>query len=199
MASGVILLFHIIGAIGIALKPDLFLQTTVFNLILSAIMVFWFAEVNLKSGLVLISIACAAFIIEVIGVKSGMPFGTYYYGEHLGPKVLDVPLVIGLNWVMLLYCCNVVFEKQSPVTSAFSSATLMVLLDYIMEQNVEKLGFWFWKNSVIPFQNYLSWFLISLVFSVVLRKGMSIKQNSVAITLYVVQILFFVYCYFIIR
>src|SRR5689334_23098853 len=37
---------------------------------------------------------------EVIGVATGAIFGAYSYGEVLGFKLLEVPLIIGLNWVV---------------------------------------------------------------------------------------------------
>lgn len=197
-AIGILILFHVIGAVGIKLNPGLFLQASMFNLILSAVLVFWFSGLNSRSAIFLIVLAVAAFVIEVIGVTTEMPFGSYVYGENLGPKLMGVPLIIAVNWVMLLYCCNVVFVKQSVYAAALYSALLMILLDYIMEQNVEKLGFWFWKNSVIPFQNYVSWFVISFVFSIFIRKWMELKPNKPALALYVIQIVFFTYCYFVI-
>ena len=46
-----------------------------------------------------------AFVIglvtEIIGVNTGLLFGTYSYSSILGPKLFNVPLIIGLNWVML--------------------------------------------------------------------------------------------------
>jgi len=198
ISSGVIVLFHIIGAIGIKVKPELFLQTSFFNLCLSAVLVFWNGKPDGKQALVLMGLMLLAFIIEVIGVTTGFPFGTYYYGSNLGPKIFDVPLIIGVNWILLLYCTNIVFLKYPWFTSALYSAVLMVLLDFVMEQNVEKLGFWFWQDSMIPFINYVSWFFISFVFAVVIKKWTELKSNATAITLYITQILFFVYCYFVI-
>lgn len=196
--SAVIIVFHIIGAIGIKFKPELFLHASFFNLLLSAVMVFWFSVLNLKGVFVLTGLSILAFAIEVIGVKTHYPFGVYWYGSNLGPKILDVPLIIGVNWILLLYCCNTIFLKKSIYQALIYSSALMVLHDYIMEQNVEKLGFWFWKDSIIPFQNYFSWFCISLIFSFIIRKSVELTKNTTAIVLYITQVLFFVYCYFVI-
>lgn len=134
----------------------------------------------------------------MVGVSTGNLFGSYKYGNNLGPKLLDVPMIIGVNWVLLLYCCNVIFRDQKILPAAFYSAICMVLLDFLMEQNVEKLGFWFWDNHVIPFQNYLSWFIISFVFTLIIRKLLKPEENKVAVIFYIVQIVFFAYCYFVI-
>lgn len=199
IASGVIVLFHCIGAVGIKLYPQLFLQKSLYNLVLSAFLVFLFSGLKQKDFFILTGLAGVSFLIEVIGVKTEIPFGSYWYGIYLGPKLFNVPLIIGINWIMLLYCCNVIFRKQPFFIGAVGSAALMVLLDYIMEQNVEKLGFWFWKDSIIPFQNYVAWFSISLLFSIIIKKYIEIKSNGAAITLYLTQLVFFLYCYILIK
>ena len=52
-----------------------------------------------------VSLALATtFIIEIIGVKTGIPFGTYEYDPaRLGPTLLQVPLLIPFAWFMMLY------------------------------------------------------------------------------------------------
>lgn len=197
-AIGIIILFHVIGAIGIKMNPSFFLQTSIYNLLLSVVLVFTFSRMQLRTALVFIALAVVAYCIEVIGVRYHFLFGDYFYGCNLGPKILEVPLIIAINWILLLYCCNVIFSGYSFVQAAFYSSVLMVLLDFLMEQNVEKLGFWFWKDHLIPFRNYVSWFLISFLFSLIIRKQEKLPNNPVATALYITQIVFFVYCYFVI-
>lgn len=192
------IIFHIIGAIGIKLYPDVFLKASVFNLMLSVFCVFAFSKLKTNNFLLLGLLALLALIIEIVGVSTGLPFGSYYYGNNLGPKLFNVPLIIGVNWILLLYCCNVLFREQNILVAAFYSAICMVLLDFLMEQNVEKLGFWFWENHVVPLQNYLAWFVISVLFTLVIRKYFKPEENKVAVVFYIVQVVFFAYCYFII-
>jgi putative membrane protein len=40
---------------------------------------------------------------------------------------------------------------------------LMTALDYFVEPVAMALGFWHWENDVIPLQNYMMWFITSLV------------------------------------
>ena len=42
------------------------------------------------------------FGVEVIGVETGLLFGDYEYGSGLGPKVLKVPMLMGVLWWILL-------------------------------------------------------------------------------------------------
>lgn len=196
LPSAIIILFHCIGAVGLIFAPFQFLKLSVFNLLLSAVMLFWKADLKPMHYLVILTIALLTFFIEVIGVYTGLPFGEYYYGTNLGPKLLDVPLIIGLNWIMLLFATHVILRKQSFYVSVIGASILMVILDVVIEQSVNKMGFWFWKDNQIPLANYVSWFCISLLLSLYIRKKMPLKENKAALTLYLTQISFFLFCLF---
>jgi uncharacterized membrane protein len=44
-------------------------------------------------------------LAEAVGVRTGLPFGEYAYADSLGPKVLDVPVIVPLAWLMMAYPC----------------------------------------------------------------------------------------------
>lgn len=196
LPSAIIILFHCIGAVGLIFAPFQFLKLSVFNLLLSVVMLFWKADLKPIHYLMILTIAILTFFIEVIGVYTGFPFGEYYYGTNLGPKLLDVPLIIGINWIMLLFATHVILRKQSFYVSVIGASILMVILDVVIEQSVNKMGFWFWKDNQIPLANYVSWFCISLLLSLYIRKKMPLKENKAALTLYLTQISFFLFCLF---
>lgn len=105
----------------------------------------------------------ATLLLEIIGVKSGIIFGEYSYGAVLGPKILDVPILIGLNWVVIILGA-VIIAKSFTGNHLFSSlitGVLAVIFDLALEPAASKLGYWVWLQGDIPFQNYLAWFLIA--------------------------------------
>lgn len=133
------------------------------------------------------------FSIEVIGVKTGLIFGRYVYGENLGLKSFDVPLVIGLNWISLLLGCIgfVSLVKISVISKSILVGILMVSFDFILEQVASSLSYWFWKDNLIPIQNYIAWFLISLIlsyyyFSLGLNKKLLVGRYN-----FIIQFMFF--------
>jgi putative membrane protein len=105
------------------------------------------------------------YFIELLGVKTGVIFGEYAYGQGLGVKLWGVPLVIGLNWLMLSYCCGSVCAKLPLPTplKVLIAATLMVLLDLVIEPVAVQLDFWTWFGHPIPLQNYVAWWVISII------------------------------------
>jgi putative membrane protein len=53
------------------------------------------------------SVFVIGFFSETVGVKTGLIFGEYSYGKALGFQWMQVPLLIGLNWFIIIYCCGV--------------------------------------------------------------------------------------------
>lgn len=105
--------------------------------------------------------------VEIIGVNTGKIFGKYVYGNILGYKFIDVPLIIGFNWMFVILGAVSVssqFSKNILIVSIIS-ALISVMFDFILEPVAMKLGYWEWNSDVVPVQNYLSWFLISFILS----------------------------------
>lgn len=133
------------------------------------------------------------FSLEVLGVKTGLVFGRYVYGENLGLKVFDVPLVIGLNWISLLLG-SIGFVSKIKISIFLKSAIagiLMVLFDLVLEQVAPSLNYWFWQNHLIPMQNYMAWFIISALlsyyyFASELNKNLLIGRYN-----FIIQFIFF--------
>ncbi|HET8614718.1 MAG TPA: carotenoid biosynthesis protein [Actinomycetales bacterium] len=47
----------------------------------------------------------AALVVEGVGLRTGRPFGHYAYRGTLGPTLGDVPVVVPLAWLMMVYPC----------------------------------------------------------------------------------------------
>ena len=61
---------------------------------------------GIRAALVLLVVAGGiGLLAEAVGVRSGVPFGEYAYADSLGPKVLDVPVIVPLAWLMMAYPC----------------------------------------------------------------------------------------------
>ncbi|MEM9416982.1 MAG: carotenoid biosynthesis protein [Bacteroidota bacterium] len=103
------------------------------------------------------------FFVEVVGVHTGMIFGSYYYGTPLGWQLWGVPVVIGLNWVILVYIAGHLVSPLSVSLSmkCFLGALMVVLIDWLMEPVAVQLGFWYWTGQHIPTQNYVAWYVLA--------------------------------------
>ena len=149
---------------------------------------------SLGQILVMLFVALAGFLVEVLGVNTGFPFGTYSYGEVLGVKILNTPLLIGANWLMLIYATHGIARRvfNKPILVILLGSALMVALDLLLEPAAIHLGFWTWELAIPPLENYLAWAAISAFFHLLFWKFVPKYSNNIAGPLYVLQFVFFV-------
>ncbi len=194
----IILLFilHFVG--GVALSMDsvksVFLTLTPFNLALTFVLLIWGNEDFSFNFFKVISVLfLIGFFVEVLGVYSGLLFGEYHYGKTLGFQFLGVPLIIGVNWVLLVvssFAVSSYFVSNSILTVVLSSV-IMVLLDLMIEPVAIRLDFWHWQAEVIPLQNYLMWFLVALLMNWILTFNRFKFNVKLGFGLLISQVLFF--------
>ena len=188
----IICLFHSVGLIGFLIEPHYFKSLSPLNLLLSAVLVVATSQqTHIKFYGTLVAIAICGFAVEVAGVKTELIFGSYYYGQALGYKLLAVPLLIGVNWALLLYSTAQWSLVKHPIAKALLGALLMVILDFFIEQQAPSFDFWYWKNNIIPLQNYMAWFVVSFGLHLLFQNQLAQKVNKTAKGFYAVQLLFF--------
>lgn len=191
-------IFYTVGFVGIItpFSHQLFLKLFPVALILSFFAILLFHKGSFDSGTltVMILIALLSFLIEVAGVNTHLIFGNYKYGDALGIKLLNTPLLIALNWVMLTYAGSSVTEGFSlPVSLKTIIASILILLyDLILEQIAPLVDMWYWENNSVPVRNYIAWFIIALVFQTFIRISGIKTQNSIAWKIILIQVLFFI-------
>jgi putative membrane protein len=211
IATAIAILFHVIGFLGIAVfKNNFIIQSTAFNLLLMFALLIWTQrDKNYFFWLFLLITITVGITVEIIGVNTKLLFGAYSYGNVLGFKVKNVPLIIGVNWFVIIYCCGITIntllvkaiakvavETATPpmrlkaVSVIIDGATLAVFFDWLMEPVAVQLGYWKW-NGAIPFYNYLCWFMVSIVLLTAFHLLKFNKQNKFAVHLLMIQVLFF--------
>jgi bisanhydrobacterioruberin hydratase len=127
-------------------------------------------------------------------VHTGIIFGHYTYGESLGVKVLDTPLIIGLNWLFLVYSTASVFEYFiiRPFIKIGLASLTMLFYDLILEPLAPALNMWYWHTDSVPVRNYVAWFLIAAMFHYLLRLFGVNTKNHMAPVILMIQFVFFV-------
>lgn len=146
-----------------------------------------------KFTLACLLVFLGGFLIEAIGVHTGLIFGEYIYGEALGIKILGVPLTIGLNWLVLIYAtASLVADWQVPIIfKAFIPAVLMTTLDYLIEPVAVVHDFWHWFGHPVPLKNYVGWFISAYVLAWVFFYLDAPKKNRMAYVILWAQLFFF--------
>lgn len=191
------LLFYAVGVAGLinSYTFPLFVQLIPFALLLSIVALAFFHRVFTPKQLILFTIIYLfGFLIEMVGVNTGLIFGPYNYGDSLGLKLYDTPLLIGLNWLLLVYVTASILENTGlhPAFKVVSGAVLMLGYDIILEQVAPVLDMWYWQTGNVPLQNYLWWFIVAILFhTLIIMFGVNTK-NKLGPFLFVCQTVFFI-------
>lgn len=122
---------------------------------------------------VALSLAGLAFAVglasEIVGIRTGIPFGTYRYTDALQPQLLGVPVVIPLAWAMMAYPAWRVGELigRTPAVRALVAAGALTAWDVALDPQMVGIGIWVWPEGGayhgIPLVNFLGWLLVGLV------------------------------------
>lgn len=154
--------------------------------------------------------------VEIIGVNTGLLFGNYIYGNVLGYKIFGVPLLIGVQWFVTVFCSasiiqqiqiwvenrvkketgNIIkfnnYKTIQYLSLVIDGALIATFFDFALEPVAQKLEYWTWANYNIPAYNYWCWFIVSGLLLFVYKLFPFKKVNQFALHLFIIQVLFFV-------
>jgi putative membrane protein len=130
---------------------------------------------NLAAGGVVIALT---FVCEAAGVNLGFPFGDYSYTHLLGPKLLDVPIVIPFAWLSALVPSWVASERILRFKHVVVASIVVTAFDAVLEFAAESLDLWHWQGGRPTELNYISWFVISYLSLSFLKKCAEEKQSD---------------------
>lgn len=128
----------------------------------------------------LLSLSAFGYAIETTGVATGFPYGPFYYGDSLGPKISGlVPYLLPLSWVPLVLgavAATAPEGKAVPlrrrVLWVLFAAVLLTLGDGALDPGAASLGFWVWPEGGpyygVPISNYLGWLFSSTLAAAIL-------------------------------
>ncbi|WP_143764505.1 carotenoid biosynthesis protein [Owenweeksia hongkongensis] len=192
----ILILFHFIGLIGMVfINLERFAALSIYNLLLSVILIFIsHASSQFNFLKLFIPVFVLGYLVELLGIITSFPFGNYHYGEALGFKLYDVPLIIGANWFMLVMGSGFFVRKviSQPWLQVFAGALVMVIVDYPIEHMASTLDYWYWDGNNIPLSNFLGWFFVSIIMQILFVKYMNKETNHLAIPYLIVVSVFFV-------
>jgi uncharacterized membrane protein len=128
---------------------------------------------------VLLVVGGTAVAFEAVGLATGFPYGSYSYGDALGPTLLGVPFLVPLAWLMLAWPSWLLAEWLTrPVRGARSrplrvavAAALFAAWDVVLDPQMVQAGYWTWTTprpglpgiSTVPLTNLAGWLLAGAV------------------------------------
>ncbi|HZC83053.1 MAG TPA: carotenoid biosynthesis protein [Rubrobacter sp.] len=131
-----------------------------------------------RATLSLLAISILAYAIEAIGVTTGLPYGTFYYGDALGPRLVGiVPYLLPLSYAPLVVgAVAVAWGTRLRLLHVVHATLLLVWIDAVLDPGAASLGFWVWPQGGVyygvPLSNYAGWLLSgALATSLLLTTG----------------------------
>lgn len=197
-AKKAILSFYLVGTVGMLIPWSfpLFKMLIPYSLLLCFVFLAMFHRSKMDARTLFFScfVFLFSFFVEVYGVATGIIFGSYEYGKSLGFKLFDTPVLIGLNWLFLVYTTSSLtqFWKMPFILKVLLPSFAMVLYDSVAEQVAPSMGMWHFEGGKVPIQNYLAWFGLAVVFQSLLQYFKIRFENPLSVFVLVLQFLFFV-------
>ena len=157
--------------------------------------------------------AVVSYLMEEIGVRTGVIFGAYHYSNQLGPRIGHVPLLIPLAWFMMIYPSWVVARTLVRGVNTHSlfglaaqsviAALVMTAWDVAMDPGMAAAGNWIWEKGGayfgVPRHNYAGWLLTT--FLVFFLAGLLLRRPALKVreTRLFAALPIFVYALFAVR
>jgi uncharacterized membrane protein len=159
--------------------------------------------------------AVVSYVMEEMGVRTGMVFGPYHYSDMLGAKLGHVPILIPLAWFMMIYPSWCVGRELMRglemrrwavwMSLAVVAALVMTGWDMVMDPGMSAEGNWVWEKSGgyfgVPRRNYLGWvattFLVYLIAGWVLPRLKEMRLRQVGRSFEALPVI--VYAFFAVR
>lgn len=192
-----LIIFYLVGLFlyFIPYTKEIFFWVLPLQLILvNAILFYHHKGFNLKAIVLFLFIFISSWLTEFFGTTYGKIFGEYVYLDSLGLKILHVPILIGLNWVMLVYASNALagkLIKKNKVLKVILAAFLMIMYDVIIEFIAPEMRMWEFTQAYPPLKNFISWFVMALVYNSLIEIFKIHTDNKAARVLILVQSGFF--------
>ena len=137
-------------------------------------------------------------LTENLSISTGFPFGRYYFVELMGPKLFQVPVLLGLAYIGMSYVSWTVARLlvgrfEAPLAGwriiALPAVASCVMVAWDLAQDpvwATVLHGWVWRYGGawfgVPVSNYLGWygtvFTIYLLFAIYLRRWPMAEQTE---------------------
>jgi putative membrane protein len=134
------------------------------------------ASVYGKKGIAVFAALCLGIgsLAELVSLRTGFPFGHYYFTDVMGPKVFGLPVFLalaylGIGYVSWILAMLILGGTRRAFALPLLAATIMVAWDLAMDPDWATLDrAWIWKDGGayfgVPLSNYFGWALTAFLY-----------------------------------
>jgi putative membrane protein len=188
-----LLALAVLVRIPVPLWPEGFPLISLVQMLLISLAALWWGWAQV--GVRVVWLAGLAFAlglgVELLGSRTGIPFGLYTYEGAPPPTLEGVPLIVPLGWFSLVLSAHVLAGGRP-----WRTGLLVVAWDLGLEALMPAQGYWTWQDPSplwygAPIQNYLAWFAVGFVISWMYgRLGPALHRNRAFAWAYRLEALF---------
>jgi putative membrane protein len=134
-----------------------------------------------RAAISLGTLAAYAYGIELVGVRTGWPYGEFTYGIDLGPMLFgDVPIGLPVFFFPLVlnsYLLGILLLGERARSRAIrlpAVLALVMIVDLVLDPGAVAIGFWAYESGGfygVPWANYGGWLLSGAVAVVLFDVG----------------------------
>ena len=136
------------------------------------------------------------YFIELLGLKSGWPFGIYSYDASLGPQILGVPLVVPFAWAMIAHPILCAARRVAGSWVFLYGGFGLMAYDFFLDPQMVSAGRWTWEvtgshvpfSPEIPLSNALGWLLSGMALIAILHISLPHDRRKVSASLAAVDV-----------
>jgi putative membrane protein len=118
------------------------------------------------------------YLLELIGVNTGIPFGQYEYTDSLGFQLAEVPVVVPLAWYSMAIPTLMIarsLSKRKFIVVMMATIGLTAW-DFLLDPWMVAEGHWVWQNpepslpglTGIPITNFIGWLISTFLLFLIL-------------------------------
>jgi putative membrane protein len=117
-----------------------------------------------RACLSLLALSAFAYAVESLGEATGFPYGSFFYGDALGPTIAGlVPFLLPVSYVPLVVGAVAATWGGPRLLHIAWSALILVWMDAVLDPGATSLGFWVWPEGGayfgVPPGNFAGWLL----------------------------------------
>jgi putative membrane protein len=136
------------------------------------------------------------FLIELIGLKTGWPFGTYEYDPTLGPQLFDVPLVVPFAWAMIAHPILCAARRVAGNWVFLYGGFGLMAYDLFLDPQMVTAGRWEWEvtgshvpfTPEVPLSNAFGWLLSGMALIAILHLVLPRDRRKVSASFLTIDI-----------
>jgi len=151
-------------------------------------------------GISVLAALCLGFgsLAESVSLRTGFPFGRYYFTEVMGPKISGLPVLLALAymgigyiaWVLALLILGYVDRPIRGVrvlAMPVLASLIMMAWDLSMDPNWSTLGrAWIWQDGGayfgVPLSNFMGWFFTAYLYYQAFALYCSVKAMAASLS-----------------